>query len=632
MSLNSKLDTDRRDCESPLPWREGARGWVKCAFDARRKSCDSARPLAPRLRRNGDVARRATVALLATILLFTAIASAQQQLDAKVKIAFNRFYDYDQIAKLLHELVDAHSDLLTIESIGQSEQGREMWLVTMNNPTTGPDTEKPAMWIDGNVHGNEIQATETVLYSIWYLAESYGKVKALTELVDRVTFYFVPMVNPDGRAGWFAEPATAHSHRSGQRPTDNDFDGRVDEDGPEDLDGDGSIGTMWRPDPNGTHRRNRDDPRILERIDRSDPRQKGEYSRAGSEGIDNDGDGEINEDGPGGYDMNRNNPNDWQPNYLQFGAGDHPFSFPETRAIGMFILAHPNIAAGQSYHNAGGMILRGPGAAYNDDDYSHADRAVYDRLAAAGTEMLPFYDYLVIHSGLYTVHGGFVNWLAEGLGIVSFTNELWTDERILQSGVRRLDDEQEWRWRDRVLFGQTFTELKEFDHPELGKVLIGGGTKFDSRTPPPFMLEEECHRNFAFTMFHADNMPLLRFDWVEVKSLGPELWQITIEVANSKIIPTRTERAATNRIGQPDRLILSGDVIAVVASGVLRDRFDKTIQPVEHRKAIIENARGIDGHERATFRYILTGPAGAEITLRYEAEKARNVERTFTLK
>ncbi|MCZ6836173.1 MAG: M14 family metallopeptidase [Planctomycetota bacterium] len=567
--------------------------------------------------------------LLCVLWIFpTSPAIAQQQVPSRVDIAFNRYYDYDEITDLLHQLVEAYPELLSLQSLGKSEQGREMWMVTLNNPETGDDSEKPAMWIDGNVHGNEVQAAETVLYTIWYLAKSYGEVEPLTKLMDRCAFYLLPMQNPDGRDYWFDEPNTPSSSRSGQRPTDNDYDGQLDEDGPEDLDGDGHIGRMWRFDPNGMFRRNAKDPRIIERVGDG---EKGELSRAGSEGIDNDGDGRINEDGPGGYDMNRNWPTDWQPNYIQFGAGDYPFDRPETKAIGQFILAHPNIAAGQSYHNSGGMILRGPGASYAKDTYPRSDLRMYDKLGEAGEEMLPFYRYMVLYVDLYTVHGGFVNWLAEGLGIASFTNELWSSAKILQSKEARLDSEGRMRWQDRVLFGQTFTDFTEYDHPTLGRVLIGGGTKYSSRNTPPFMLEEGCHRNFAFTMFHAGHMPQISFDWVEVKSLGDDLWQITLEIGNEKIIPSRTGIAAANKIGQPDRLTLSGDGVQVVVSGRLNDRFDTTINTVKDRKHIIRHESGIPGEGRSTFRYLVTGPTGASVTLRYEAEKTMNIETTFTL-
>ncbi len=553
---------------------------------------------------------------------------AQQQVPSRVDIAWNRFYDYEEMSDLLKQLCDAYPGLLTLQSIGKSEQDREMWVVTMNNPETGPDTEKPAMWIDGNVHGNEIQAAETVIYSIWYLAKSHGVVDDLTEIIDHYAFYFLPSQNPDGRAYWFDAPNTPSSSRSGQRPTDNDYDGLLDEDGPEDLDGDGHIGTMWRFDPNGRFRRNEVDPRIIEFAPEG---TQGNLTRAGSEGIDNDGDGRINEDGPGGYDMNRNWPSDWQPNYIQFGAGDYPFDRPEAKSIGDFILAHPNIAASQSYHNAGGMILRGPGADYLKDIYPAGDRRVYDKLGEAGEEMLPFYRYMIIYADLYTVHGGFTNWIAEGLGVVAFTNELWSNNRIMQDREARLDQEGRMRWQDRVLFGQTFTDWTEHEHPTLGKVLIGGGTKYSSRNPPPFMLEEECHRNFAFTMFHAGNMPQLSFKWMGVKALGDDLWEVTVEIKNEKIIPSRTQLAARNKIGLPDRLTLTGDNVTVVTSGTLSDRLDQTIDPVAHRKHRLLVDEGIPGEGHSTFRFLVTGAAGSTINLTYEAEKARDIATSITL-
>ena len=561
-------------------------------------------------------------------LAMAAAVHAQQQIQSRVQIAWNRFYDYDEVTLILRQLVDAYPDLLTLQSLGQSVEEREMWLVTLNNNKTGEASAKPAMWIDGNIHGNEIQATETVLYSIWYLTSAHGQVEHLTELVDRAAFYFVPMVNPDGRANWFKEATTPHAFRSGVQPTDNDLDGLLDEDAPEDLSGDGQIGTMWRADPNGTHRRNIDEPRLFDRVE---PGMKGDWSFAGAEGIDNDGDGRINEDGPGGYDMNRNWPSGWHPNHVQFGAGDYPFSYPETRAIGMFILAHPNIAAGQAYHNSGGMILRGPGAAFRENLYDRADREVYDRLGRAGEEMLPFYRYMIIHADLYVVHGGFVNWLAEGLGIVSFTNELWNEGRILQDPQKQLDERGELRWQDRVLFGQTFSEWTEFDHPTYGTVLIGGGTKFSSRIPPPFMLEEECHRNFAFTMFHADNLPLLSFSWIDVQQLGDDLWQVTVEIANEKIIPSRLSLAAQRHIGQPDRISLDGDGVTVVASGTLSDRIDTTLDAVKHHPHIIENDRGVPGEGQSVFRFFLTGAPGAQVQMTYTSDKARTITTTASL-
>lgn len=573
--------------------------------------------------------RRSLIAatLLGCCGLTSTTAVAQQQVPSKVDVAWNRFYDYEEVTQIVKDLVAAYPDLLSVESLGKSEQGRDLWVITLNNPETGKAEDKPAMYIDGNVHGNEVQATETVLYAIWYLTKSYGEVEQLTDLVDRVAFYFVPSQNPDGRAEWFANPNTPHSARTGQRPTDNDYDGQLDEDGPEDLDGDGHITSMWKFDPNGRYRRNALDPRIIERVPEG---EQGELSRLGSEGIDNDGDGRINEDGPGGYDMNRNWPSDWQPNYIQYGAGDYPFDRKETKAVADFIIQRPNIAGGQSYHNTGGMILRGPGASYLENLYPREDRRMYDALGKAGEDLLPFYNYWVIHSDLYTVHGGFVNWLAEGLGIASFTNELWTERRIMPDPDREFSAEERMHWQDRMLFGQTFTDYTEYDHPEHGKVLIGGGTKYSSRVTPPFMLEEGCHRNFAFTMFHAQNMPELHFKWAGIEKLGDDLWEVTVEIENTKLIGSRLSIASRNKIGLPDLLTFEG--AEVVLSGQVSDRFDRTMNLNEHRPQRMLIERGIPGKSISTFRFLVRGEAGSMIKLNYHAEKARDIEARIPLR
>ena len=81
--------------------------------------------------------------------------------------------------------------------------------------------------------------------------------------------------------------------------------------------------------------------------------------------------------------MNRNWPSDWQPEHVQGGAGPYPLCSPETRAVADYLLAHPTSRAVQSYHNAGGMILRGPGARVPRGSLPAARTSrVYDELAA----------------------------------------------------------------------------------------------------------------------------------------------------------------------------------------------------------------------------------------------------------
>jgi hypothetical protein len=510
-----------------------------------------------------------------------------------------------------------------------------MWLVTVNNSETGADTEKAAIYIDGNIHGNEVQGGDTCLYTIWYLMEFYGRIDAVTRLVDERTFYIVPVVNPDSRAAWFNRPNTAHSSRSGRKPTDNDHDGALDEDGYDDLDGNGEITQMRKRVENGTHIEHPDDPRILIRATKG---QKGNFLMLGQEGIDNDGDGRINEDGVGGYDMNRNWPSDWQPEYVQYGAGEYPLDRPETRPIGEFLLEHPNVAAFQSYHNAGGMILRGPGAKSREEVYPRADLGVYDELAKAGEEMLPFYRYLIIWKDLYSVHGGEVNWAAEGLGIVSFTNELWSSRQLAHEATREDGDGEgvDRRYRemdrrieemervDRLLLGETLVEWTPVEHPTYGSIEVGGSKRMYGRVPPAWMIEEMLHRNAAFTLFHADQMPRPVLESVEATSLGDDLWQIDATVSNPRIIPTITARAADKRIGRRDFFAVAGPGLEVVAGGRLEGSLQERFVPAEKTPGRLWFPRGLGSHARAHVRWIVTGEGPA--TVAYDAEKGGRVE------
>ena len=115
-------------------------------------------------------------------------------------LAFNRLYNYPDLVAALQQLEGAHPGLLRLTSVGKSVEGRDLWCMVINNPATGADRTKTAMYVDGNIHGNEIQAGEACLYLIWYLTENYGRVPSIKRLVDERAFYVIPTVNPDGRA------------------------------------------------------------------------------------------------------------------------------------------------------------------------------------------------------------------------------------------------------------------------------------------------------------------------------------------------------------------------------------------------------------------------------------------------
>jgi murein tripeptide amidase MpaA len=134
------------------------------------------------------------VAVLLTVISSVSVSAGN------VKLTWDHYYDGPAVLEAMRSLNSEYPGLTELRSIGLSEEGRDIWLLTINNSKTGKDTEKPGVYLDGAIHGNEIQATEVCLYVAWYLLDSYGSVPMVKELVDSRVFYIVPIVNVDNRA------------------------------------------------------------------------------------------------------------------------------------------------------------------------------------------------------------------------------------------------------------------------------------------------------------------------------------------------------------------------------------------------------------------------------------------------
>ena len=530
--------------------------------------------------------------------------------ERKVRVAWNRYYDHAGLTAILVRLNKAFPELTRLYSIGKSTQGRDMWCLDVTARNVGDPDRKPGMYIDGNIHGNEVQAGETVAYTAWYLCHQYTRLEKVKELLDERVFYLVPSINPDGRDSWLSLGGRA---RSGLEPTDDDRDGLADEDDCEDLNGDGQITMMRIKDPQGRFKLHPDYPELMVRTKRG---EAGEYNLLGWEGIDNDGDGEINEDGRGGYDLNRNWAYDWQPVYVQSGAKDYPFSQPEPRAVAEFVLAHPNIAGAQSYHNSGGMILRSPGR--EGGEIQVGDERGLSLIAERGEKILPYYRSMTIWKDLYTVWGGEIDWFYCGRGILTFTNELWTS-RNLYKDSESFSDEREAEFIKYVMMGDGFVPWQPYEHPTYGKIEIGGEKKEWGRVPPSFLLEEELHRNMAFTLYHADMMPLLEISEVKVEPLGENLFKIWITIENKRLIPTRTGQDVAHHISPPDIVSIEGDELSVLSSGRITDRFFKRVAAVERRPERVE-LDTIDGMSAVRVQFVVDGKG--EFTVTVDSAKA----------
>lgn len=547
-----------------------------------------------------------------------ALAALGSPPNPKVAVSWDRFYDHAGIMEIARRLGAAHPDRVKVGSIGKSTLGRDMVLLTVTNFKTGDADKKPAMWIDGNIHSNEIQGSEFSLYTAWYLAEMADRVPAVDSLLDRYTLYIVPTINPDARDHFMHKPNTASSPRTGLAPRDTDGDGRVDEDNLDDLNGDGHITQMRRRNANGRFRVSPEDARLMIPVL---PGERGEYDILGQEGFDNDGDGFVNEDADGGYDPNRNWPWRWAPQYVQGGSDPYPTSLVETQHIIRFVTAHPNIAGAQSYHNSGGMLLRGPGVP--QDEYRPQDVQVFDQIGRVGEEILPGYRYMIVWKDLYTVWGGELDWFYGARGILTFSNELFTpflyfnkqDERGgggFGNPQNRQYQTTESRFNRLLLMGEAMVEWQEVDHPQYGRVEIGGTKKNFGRVEPGFLLQSDAHRNMMFTLYQTSQMPLVAVDSVTTRSLGGGLTEVTAVVLNTRLAPTHTQQDVENRITRPDHVTLTGG--RVVAGFIVDNPLTGDATEQQRDPATIK-LRNIPGNGLVRVKWIVQGTGAFTVTV-----------------
>jgi hypothetical protein len=293
-------------------------------------------------------------------------------------------------------------------------------------------------------------------------------------------------------------------------------------------------------------------------------------------------------------------------------------------------MSHPNVAGVQSYHNNGGMILRGPGAEWQGE-YPREDVAVYDELGRQGERMLPYYRYLVIWSGLYTVHGGFIDWTNDGLGMLSFSNELWNGGQYFNSPA--LQEQQrdpnspissrvaQYYFDDYLEFGDQYVEWKEFEHPQFGKVEMGGWKKTQGRVPPRFMNEELCHRNMAFSLYQADEMPMMKSGESKVEAVGGGVYRVRVDFINPKLTPTILAKAAENNVVRPDLLTAAGSGIEILSAGWVPNKFrpgaTSLIDQKQPERILVRT--GHPGRTTRTIEYIVRG--SGELMVTYDSLK-----------
>jgi hypothetical protein len=540
---------------------------------------------------------RAKLFALVFVGLFTAIPSVSAQSEKVLALGeydFHHYYDYEELTRYLRDINEAFPNLTELSTLVTSEMGRDVWLLTINNPETGKAENKPGIYIN-QIHAGEVIAAMSNLYTIWYLLDNYGKNDYVTSIVDRNVWYFIPRLDVDGADAYLKQAPAGED----PDPTDSDGDFLFDEDPAEDIDGDGLIVQMRQEDPLGEWRLSEVDPRIL--IRRSPDDMDGTFYTLYSEGIDNDDDGRINEDPfATGFVSNRNYPFNWKTEAEQGGGKSFPMQEDVIYAEVSFLYAHPNVAVYIQSHCCGRVILRPPTTAVDAEFPFTQDLELYQIAAARALDLSGWNLATSVYewnwprgvpntkrnqvyrgrdgnlenlpdvlqpeesledepgsdraAGFYSATGeneylgdrGYYAWGSSletaynMYGIFAFADEHWAQPDYDKDG--EISDLERLKWNDEEMGGAAFVDWHAFDHPTLGPVEIGGFVRHKMSPPEGARIQEECEMGNAYKIYLADLTPRLGIK-SEVEDKGEGVYEVTLAVENKGFLPTALQQA-----------------------------------------------------------------------------------------
>ena len=483
------------------------------------------------------------------------------------------YRDGRSLGRRLAGLARREPNLLRVDVLARSLEERKVWIAEIGRGCDEARATHPAMLVVAGIEGDDLIGSRVATSWIERLIEKYGQDEEVTGLLDTTTIYVVPRLNPDA-AETFFDPVKVAA-KVNRRPFDDDHDGLIDEDGPEDLNGDGLITSMRVRDARGEYALDPVDTRLLVEADPAEG-QAGTW-RLLPEGIDNDGDGKWNEDGPGGVNLNRNFPHDYES--FAPDAGNHPVSENETRALADFVGDHPNVGIILTYGAADNLAKspegdeppgrRKPLTAVDeeDEDYFRVAGELYrqtfgldeelESYASPGT----FSDWMYFHRGRFSVAARPWNLDIE-LELAEDTekpepNEVCNDEKSSGEGEDDRDKDKDERnerqreeleWFDRHA-PDAFVAWQPFDHPDFPdqEVEIGGYGPFAQTNPPADQIHDVVAAQSKFLTALAQNLPRVAPAGTEVKHLGDSVFEVTIRVENKGFLPTVLSHGVRSR-------------------------------------------------------------------------------------
>lgn len=445
------------------------------------------------------------------------------------------------LAQRVKALTSKYPQWVKSKVLTQTLGGKDIWMLTLG---TGKTEEKQAIAVVGGVEGKHLLGVEMAIGFAEKLLGS-ANVDSVKTLLNKQTFYVFPNMSPDATEQYFAK---IKAERSGNaNKTDDDRDGRLNEDEADDLDGNGKVTMMRVLDPTGKYRLNPDDPRTLLLADATKG-ETGKYILL-TEGVDNDKDGSFNEDGEGGVHFNKNS----SFNYKNFiaGAGEYAVSEKENRALFDFLFDAFNVYAVVTFGPANNLSTP---VTFNPAGI--AKRVItgwFDADVKANALVAEKYNKITKTKDAPRTQaesGDFSQWAYFHYGRLSFSTPGWWVPKVAPDSARKekkFTNEEPTaaylRWAASQGITNTFTNWKVIKHPDFPNqtVEVGGLDPFVLINPPYKMVDGIVAKHTEFIMGLAAMAPKLDLVNLKTEKVADGLTRVTLTVMNTGDLPTYTK-------------------------------------------------------------------------------------------
>lgn len=466
-----------------------------------------------------------------SLLICTGITYAQQ----------TNYSNAAQQTTRINALAKNYPQYVKIRSLAKTVGGKDVWLLSIGS---GDADSKPAIAVVGGVEGNHILGAELALGFAENLLQG-SSIDSIQALLKKTTFYVFPNMSPDAMEQYFAP--LRYERQGNAVNTDDDRDGKTNEDGFDDLDNNGKITWLRVESPVGEYKTHPDDPRILVKADPAKG-EKGRY-QIYTEGTDNDKDNAFNEDGEGGVWFNRN----FSYKHPSFtpGSGEFAVSENENRALLDFLFGRFNVYAVMSFgsnNNLSNPFTYNPATANQPIVAGWLQQDV--RADSMAAELYNKTVGLKDAPKTSAAGGDFLSWAYFHYGRYSFSTPGWwvpktKPDTTAGEKAFTLDDPAAnyLRWARQQGITNSFTEWKTIQHPDFPNqtVEVGGIDPFATTTPPYKLVNDLVKKHSQFIVKLATYQPEVDIVNVRTEKIDGGLTRVTADIINKGALASHSK-------------------------------------------------------------------------------------------